>query len=126
MSGDVVVRPDGKISIPLLDDVQAAGLTPEQLNEALEKAAAKFVADPDVTVMVREIRSRKVFVLGQGVARQGYVALNSDMNVLQVLAVSGGLLEYADQSSIVISRLEKGREKRFKFNYGEVVKGKNL
>jgi polysaccharide export outer membrane protein len=124
LSADVVVRPDGKISVPLLNDVQAAGLTPEQLNATLEKAASKYIAEPDATVIVREVRSRKVYVLGQ-VARPNPVALNTDMNVLQVLTAVGGLLEYADKGDIVIVRTENGRERRFKFNYNDVVKGKN-
>ena len=123
LSADVVVRPDGKISIPLLNDVQAAGLTPEQLNATLEKAASKYIAEPDATVIVREVRSRKVYVLGQ-VAHPNPVALNTDMNVLQVLTAVGGLLEYADKGNIIIVRNENGRERRFKFNYNEVVKGK--
>ena len=125
LSADVVVRPDGKISIPLLNDVQAAGLTPEQLNAALEQAASKYIAEPDATVIVREVRSRKVYVLGQ-VARPNSVALNTDMNVLQVLTAVGGLLEYADKGNIVMVRSENGRERRFKFNYNDVVKGKKV
>jgi len=125
LSADVVVRPDGKISIPLLNDVQAAGLTPEQLNAALEQAASKYIAEPDATVIVREVRSRKVYVLGQ-VARPNSVALNTEMNVLQVLTAVGGLLEYADKGNIVIVRSENGRERRFKFNYNDVVKGKKV
>lgn len=124
LSADVVVRPDGKISLSLLNDVQAAGLTPEQLADSLEKAATKYVTEPDATVIVREVRSRKVFVLGQGIAKPGIVPLNTDMTVLQVLAAAGGLLEYADKGNIVIIRLENGRERRFKFNFDEVVKGK--
>ena len=126
LSVDVVVRPDGKISLPLLNDVQAAGLTPEQLGENLEKAASKFVTDADATVIVREIRSRKIFMLGQGIAKQGVVALNADMTVLQAIAASGGLLEYAKKDEITILRSENGQEKRFKFNFNDVTKGKNL
>jgi polysaccharide export outer membrane protein len=125
LSADVVVRPDGKISVPLLNDVQAAGLTPEQLNSVLEQAASKYIAEPDATVIVREVRSRKVYVLGQ-VARPNQVALNAEMNVLQVLTAVGGLLEYADKSNIIILRVENGRERRLKFNYNDVVKGKNV
>lgn len=124
MSVDVVVRPDGNISVPLLNDVPAIGMTPEALNLQLEKAASKFIADPDVTVMVREIRSRKVYVIGQGVAKQGFLPLNGEMNVLQALAASGGLLEYAKKDDIVIIRKENGSERRFKFNFSDVVKGK--
>ena len=126
LSSDVVVRPDGKISLPLLNDVQAAGLTPEQLGESLEQAAAKFMNDPDATVIVREIRSRKIFVLGQGIAKQGVVLLSADMTVLQAIAAAGGLLEYAKKDDITILRTENGQEKRFKFKFDDVTKGKNL
>jgi polysaccharide export outer membrane protein len=125
LSTDATVRTDGKISVPLLNDIQAAGLTPEELGDALEKAASKFVTEPDATVIVREIRSRKVFVIGQGVTRAGVVPLTTDMNVLQVLAAAGGLLEYADKNNIVIIRNQGGKEERFKFNYDDVVRGKN-
>jgi polysaccharide export outer membrane protein len=126
LSADVVVRPDGKISLPLLNDVQAAGLTPVQLGESLEQAAAKFITDPDATVIVREIRSRKIFVMGQGIAKQGTVPLNGEMTVLQAIAMAGGLLEYAKKDDITILRSENGQEKRFKFKYGDVTKGKNM
>jgi polysaccharide export outer membrane protein len=126
LSTDATVRADGMISVPLLNDVHAAGLTPEQLGDALEKAASKFVTEPDATVIVREIRSRKVYVIGQGVAHAGVVTINADMNVLQVLATAGGLVEYADKENILILRNEGGREQRFKFNFDEVVKGKNV
>jgi polysaccharide export outer membrane protein len=125
MSGDVVVRPDGMISLPLLNDVHAAGNTPEQLAAVLAGAAAKYITDADVTVVVKEIHSRKVFVLGK-VGTPGMVSLSGDMNVLQLIAVSGGLLEYADKENIVIIRTENGREKRLKFNYNDVLKGKNV
>jgi polysaccharide export outer membrane protein len=125
LSADVVVRPDGKISLPLLNDVEAAGLTPEQLGDALEKAAARFIAEPDATVIVREIHSRKVYAIGQ-VGRPGAVPLNGEMNVLQLLASVGGVLEYADKGGIVVLRNQGGKEHRFKFNYNDVLKGKNV
>lgn len=125
LSGDVVVRPDGRISLPLLNDIQAAGSTPEQLAASLASAAVKFVDDPDVSVIVKEIHSRKVYLVGQ-VATPGAVTLTGDMNVLQLLAVGGGLLEYADRNHILITRTENKQEKRFKFNYDDVLKGKNL
>ena len=90
MSADVVVRPDGKISLPLLNDVQAAGLTPEQLRAQLVKAAAKFIEDPNATVVVKEIHSRKVFITGN-VAKPGTFPLVGDMNVMQLIAMAGGL-----------------------------------
>ena len=125
MSWEVVVRPDGKISLPLLNDVQAAGYTPEQLAEIVEKTAAKYVSDSDATVIVKAINSRKVFVLGE-VAKPGAFPLTSEMNVLQLIASVGGLLEYADKSNILILRHENGRERRLRFNYKEVLEGKNL
>jgi polysaccharide biosynthesis/export protein len=124
-SGDVVVRPDGKISLPLLNDVQAAGLTPEQLKLVVEEAAAKYIEEPNATVIVREIRSRKVYVVGE-VANPGTVVLMSDMNVLQLIAAVGGLLEHADRKNVTIVRQVNGREQRFKFNYNDVTKGKKL
>ena len=125
LSADVVVRPDGRISLPLLNDIPALGMTPEQLAGTLKTAAVRFVDEPDVTVTVKEIHSRKVFLLGQ-VAMPGAVSLSTgDMNVLQLIAVGGGLLEFADRSNILIIRSENGHEKRFKFNYGQVLKGKN-
>jgi len=124
MSVDAIVRPDGKISLPLINDVQAAGLTPTQLNVALEAAASKFIAEPSATVIVREIRSRKVYVLGQ-VAKPTPLTLNKDMTVLQALSEVGGLLEYSDKKNIIILRTEDGRERRLKFNYNDVIEGKN-
>ena len=125
LSAEVVVRPDGKISLPLLGDVAAVGLTPEQLSTVVEKAASKFITEPDATVIVREVRSRKVFVVGE-VVRPGVVLLNAEMNVLQVLASVGGLLEFADKSDLTIVRTENGQERRFKFNYSEVLRGRRM
>lgn len=125
LSADVVVRPDGKISLPLLNDIQAAGYTPEQLAEIIEKAAVKYVKDSDATVIVKEIRSRKVFVLGE-VVRPGVFPLTSELTVLQLIASVGGLQEYADKSNITILRYENGRERRLRFNYKDVIAGKNL
>jgi len=125
LSGDVVVRPDGKISLPLLNDVTAAGSTPEELAHALARAAVKFVDEPDVAVIVKEIHSRRVFLVGQ-VAMPGMVPLTGDMNVLQLIAVGGGLLEYADRKNIVVTRTQDRQEMRFKFNYDDVLKGKNV
>ena len=125
LSADVVVRPDGKISLPLINDVTAVGLTPEQLAASLMKAASKFIEDPTASVIVKEIRSRKVYIIGQ-VAKAGPYPLTSDMTVLQLIAIAGDLLEYADAKNVVITRMENGKESRFKFNYKDVLKGKNL
>ena len=125
LSADVVVRPDGKISLPLLNDVTAVGLTPEQLAAELMKAATKYIADPTASVIVREIKSRKVYIIGQ-VAKAGPYPLTSDMTVLQLIAMAGDLLEYADAKNVVITRMENGKERRFKFNYKDVLRGKGL
>ena len=124
MSADVVVRPDGKISLPMLNDVQAEGLTPEALADAVAKAGAKFVRDPGATVIVKEIRSRKIYIIGE-VARPGTFQLGSDMTVLQALGEAGGFIEGADKGDVIIVRNEGGKEHRFKFNYNDVVRGKN-
>jgi polysaccharide biosynthesis/export protein len=124
MTADVIVRPDGKISLPLLNEVAAAGQTPEALRATIVEAAGKFLADPDVTVVVKEIRSRIVFITGN-VAKPANYPLNGDMTVLQLIAVAGGLLEYADAKNIVINRTEDGRQRFYKFNYKDVVRQKN-
>src|SRR4029077_10410918 len=125
LSAEVLVRPDGKISLPMLNDVPAAGMTPEQLAASVQQVAAKYVRDPGVTVMVKEIRSRKVYVIGE-VAKPGTFHLANEMNVIQIIAEAGGCLETANKGDVVVVRNEDGQERRFKVNYSEVVKGKNV
>ena len=125
LSGEVTVRPDGKISLPLVNDIDAVGLTPEQLRDKVTEAARQFVEDPNVTVVVRTINSRRVFVTGQ-VARPGPYPLTSTMTVLQAIAVSGGLSDFAKQKSISVVRTEGRVTTRFRFNYKDVLNGKNL
>jgi polysaccharide export outer membrane protein len=125
MSAQVVVRPDGKISLPLLNDIQVAGSTPEQLRAQLIQAASKYVESPNATVVVKEIHSRKVFITGN-VAKPGTFPLAGDMNVVQLIALSGGLLEYADAKNIVVMRTDGGRAQSLKFNYKDVIKQKNV
>lgn len=122
---EVVVRPDGKISLPLINDVQAAGYTPEQLTTLLIKAASRYVSQPNVTVIVRTINSRKVFILGQ-VGKPGAFPLTGDMTVLQLIAQAGDVLEYAKSKDIMVARKEEGRTRLFRFNYKDVVKGKKI
>ena len=124
LSADVVVRPDGKISLPMLNDVMAAGLTPEALADVVAKAGAKFVRDSGATVIVKEIRSRKIYIIGE-VSKPGTFQLGSEMTVLQALGEAGGFIEGADKGDVRIVRNEGGKETRFKFNYNEVVDGKN-
>jgi polysaccharide export outer membrane protein len=125
LSADAVVRPDGRISLPLLNEVDAAGLTPSRLRARLTEEARRYVEDPTVSVVVRQINSRKVYVTGE-VARPGVYPLTGQMTVLQVLAIAGGLREYADTKNIVVMRAENGRSVSFTFNYDDVSKGKRL
>jgi polysaccharide biosynthesis/export protein len=123
LSAEVVVRPDGKISLPMLNDLQAVGLKPEELAEVIEKAAFKYIRDPQATVMVKQIKSRKITVIGQ-VSKSGSYPLSTGMTVLQAIGEAGGFTEDANKSDITIVRIENGVERRHKFNYNEVVKGK--
>jgi polysaccharide export outer membrane protein len=125
MSADVVVRPDGKISLPLINDIQAVGLTPEELRVAIQTAGEKFVEDATVAVVVKAINSRKVFITGL-VGKPGHYPLGGPTTVLQLIATAGGLLEYANSEEIGILRNENGKSIRFPFNYDDVVKGKNI
>ena len=125
MSALVSVRPDGRVTLPLLNDIQAAGLTPDQLRTAVMAAATKFVEDPNVTVVVKVINSRKVFVTGM-VAKPGPYPLMGPTTVMQALSVAGGIQEFADSKNILIMRNENGRPVAYRFNYKEVLKRKNL
>jgi len=125
LSADVVVRPDGLISLPLLNDVMASGLTPEQLRVSITKGASKFVEEPTVSVVVKAINSRKVFITGQ-VGKAGPYPLGGPTTVLQLIATAGGVAEYAKKSEIVVLRNENGKQTTFPFNYEQVMKRKNL
>ena len=121
----IAVRPDGQITVPLLNDLHAAGLTPDQLRERIQTAASKFVEDPSVTVVVKAINSRKVFVTGQ-IAKPGVYPLTGPTTVMQLIAMAGGLHEFADADKILIMRTEDGKQVAKKFNYDDVREGKNL
>jgi polysaccharide biosynthesis/export protein len=123
MSGDVTVRPDGMITLPLIRDIKAAGLTPGELADRIQEAVREFVTDASVTVVVRQMNSRRVFITGE-VARPGAYALGSSMTVMQLIAIAGGLTEFAQAKSISIMRVEAGRTKTFPFDYKDVAKGK--
>jgi polysaccharide export outer membrane protein len=125
LSVEVMVRPDGKVSVPLLNDVQAAGLSPEQFRQQLTTAAAKFVADPSVTVIVKAINSRKVYIMGE-VRAPGPYPLPGPTTVLQLIAQAGGLSEFADSKDIGVVRMENGRAVRLKFNYDDVARGRKI
>jgi polysaccharide export outer membrane protein len=120
----VPVRPDGRISLPLLNDVQAAGLTPMQLAAELTTGLKRFVTDPQVTVIVSAINSQRVYILGEA-ARPGAFPLLPNMTVLQALSSAGGFTQFAKMKSIYVLRGSGAKQQKFPFNYKEVVKGKN-
>ncbi|MGH9470468.1 MAG: polysaccharide biosynthesis/export family protein [Terriglobia bacterium] len=119
------VRPDGKISLPLINDVQAAGLTAMQLANSVTQRLKKYVEDPLVTVVVTEVNSQRYYVLGE-VAHAGVFPLLPGITVLQALSAAGGFTEFANPKKIYILRNENGGQQKFPFNYKDVVAGKNL
>jgi polysaccharide export outer membrane protein len=125
MSAEVTVRPDGKVALPLVNDLQAAGLTPDAFRDRVMMAARRFVEDPNPTVMVKTINSRRVFITGQ-VEKPGTYALNNSVSVLQLVAMAGGLKEFARGSNISIIRGEGSEQEVFRFNYQDALNRKNL
>lgn len=125
LSGDATVRPDGKITLLLLNDVQAAGLTPDQLRARITQAAGKFLAEPNATVIVKQINSRKVFITGQ-VEKPGSYPLTAPITVVQLIAMAGGLKEFAEGGKIVVMRSEGSRQTAYPFNYEHVAKRRDL
>lgn len=124
ISSQVPVRPDGKISLPLLDDVQAAGLTPEELKEVVTEALREFVDNPDVTVTVSNINSKLVYFIGGGVARQGPVPLNRELRILDALSLAGGFREFADKNDVRILRRTSDGLEEYRFDYDAYLDGK--
>ena len=122
MSRVVPVRPDGKISLPLLDDVQAAGLTPMQLRDGIAKRLSEYVPSPSVSVIVNDVRSFKVSVIGE-VSRPARYELKSRASVLDVLALAGGFNQFANRARLVILRTDGDKQLRIPFNYNRVVAG---
>lgn len=125
LSTEVTVRPDGKISLPLLNDVVAAGQTPEQLRHRLAEAARRFVQSPVVTVVVRQVNNNRAFITGQ-VAHPGPYVLSGPTTVLQLIAMAGGFTEFAKKNEVLITRVDNGAQVAFTFNYDDVVKRRDL
>ncbi len=120
-----VVRPDGKISVPLIKEVQVAGLTLKQAEAVIAEGLGKFITDPNVTVGVSAIVSKKVYVIG-AVRKEGTLPYTYGMTVMQALSEAGGLNDYAKRKKIYILRTESGREYRLDFNYDEVIRGQRM
>jgi polysaccharide biosynthesis/export protein len=123
ISRSVPVRPDGKVSLPLLNDVQAAGLTAMELANVITDGLKKFMNSPQVTVSVSEINSRRVYVTGE-VTRPGAFPLLPNMTVLQALTSAGGFTQFARIKNIYVLRTEAGKQVKHPFNYKDVVNGK--
>ena len=122
MTRIVPVRPDGKISLPLINDVQAAGSTPQQLAGAVKEKLRKFLTDPQVTVIVTQINSQRIYVMGE-VLRAGAFPLIPGMTVLQALANAGGFTTFANVKKIHVLRTVNGKRAEMPFNYREVLNG---
>lgn len=122
LSQGVVVRPDGMITLPLLNDVHVAGLTTDELQALLTEKLKTVVNDPQVTVTVKTVKSQKVFMVG-AVAKQGAYPLNASLTVLQLIAEAGGLGPFAKSKAIYILRNENGKQVRIPFNYKKALSG---
>lgn len=123
LSGQVIVRPDGKITVPLVNEIYVVGMTPLQLQTMLADKLQPFVTTPQVTVVVHEINSRKIYLMGE-VVHEGVFRINSTTTVSQIIAEAGGLHPYAKRNKIYVLRTVDGKQVRFPFNYDAVIKGK--
>jgi polysaccharide biosynthesis/export protein len=122
---EVLVRTDGKISFPFLDDLQASGLTPFQLKQKIETGLKKYVEYPYVTVQVKKPDSKKIYILGE-VLNTGEYPLVKRLTVLQAFALAGGFTEWASKKEIILLRYEDGTENIYRVNYRRIVDGKDL
>jgi polysaccharide export outer membrane protein len=125
LTRDVVVLPDGKITYPLIGELKAQGRTVTELKEAISDRLKDYVTAPEVTVVVTQINSRRIYTLGK-LGQSGPFPLTPNMTVLQALSTAGGLTEWADEKNILIIRREGNKEIQHRFNYKEYVSGKNM
>ena len=123
--GGVVVRPDGKITLPILKDISVVGLTTIQAEKMITEQLSKFITAPDVTVMVRGINSKKIYLVG-GVKREGPIAYTYRMTILQALSEAGGLTDYAKKKKIYVLRHENGRDYTYHFDYDAALRGEKM
>lgn len=121
LSGQVTVRPDGKISLQLLNELHAAGLTPEQLAKNIAEGLGKYMTHPEVSVAVQEVHSKKYFIIGE-VQKTGAYPLTVPTTILEALVNAGGFRDFANTKKIIVIR----GAKRFNFNYKDVIKGKHM
>jgi len=125
LTRQVPVRSDGNISLPLIDEIHAAGLTPLQLKEKLTLRLKEFIDNPNVSVIVVQANSQKVYVSGE-VRTPGVYPLRGETTLLQVIPMAGGFTEWADQKKILIIRKEAGKDKRIVVNYKKIVSGEDM
>jgi polysaccharide biosynthesis/export protein len=125
IAGGVVVRPDGKISLPLIGDIVAEGKTPDELKEAIRQASLSYVNSPTVDVFVKQVFSRKVYIQGE-VRKPDTYPLGGSMRLSQLISKAGGVTEYGDRSKITVLRTTNGKTTVIKVNYKELLEGKNL
>jgi polysaccharide biosynthesis/export protein len=122
LTGSLLVRPDGMISMPLLGDVQATGLTPLQLAGAIQEKLKKFIQDPNVSVVLTQIRSKTIYLLGE-VGKKGPVEMTAGMTLLEAISSGGGLTDFANAKKIYILRKESGTQQKIPVHYKEALKG---
>jgi len=124
LTATLPVRPDGKISLPLLNDVQAAGLTPIQLADSVTEKLKKYVSDPRVTVVVTQINSKRIYMMGE-VAHTGPMSMSPNMTVMQALA-SAGISQFANTKKIYVLRTENGKQEKLPVPYHKLMKGQEM
>ena len=122
LSGSLLVRPDGKVSMPLLGDVQASGLTPLQLADKIATDLKKYIQDPKVSVVLTGINSKKVYLLGE-VGKRGPIEMTSGMTLLQAIGSAGGLTDNANAKKIYLLRVEAGKQQKIAVHYKEALRG---
>ena len=122
LTGNLLVRPDGMVSMPLLGDVQASGLTTLQLSTLIQEKLKKFIQDPNVSVVLTQIHSKVIYLLGE-VARKGPVEMTPNMTLLEAISSAGGLTDYANAKRIYILRRESGAQQKIPAHYKEALKG---
>lgn len=120
----IIVRPDGKITVPLVKDIEVAGLTPAEAEKVITKALSPFIKDVNVTVIVTGINSKKIYVIG-AVKKEGPLAYTHKMTIMQALTEAGGLTDYAKRKKIYVLRAQNGKQTRISFDYDAVLKGKH-
>ncbi len=122
---NIVVRPDGKITVPLLKDIEVAGLTPREAEKLITRGLAGFITDANVTVIVTGINSKKIYIIG-AVKREGPLAYTYRMTIMQALTEAGGLTDYAKRKKIYVLRARNGKETKIGFDYDAVLKGNDV